>query len=820
MEQDNSKGKGKGEGRGKQPAEAAASDEARNRSAASFANPTYMTVGTGSTSEHASRLQAMLENDSGYGGSSTGGEDIWDPTHHADTHIPVANGGSIAERRAQAGAIHQLWYNQHRGALGRSISRVVELLKELQDFNKTWPVHYPSVPPTETRPSSRPPSQPGRSRPMSTYGEMLPAGSSPTSPTADAPPPLRRALTTADESTWAEASSAGETRASPEPRLMTPQVAQEFSILRPGQMNGRALHHEVLSSLNKDAIASMLDRKIGDSLRHLLALRERIEDTSSKVLITGDLNSGKSTFCNALLRRKVLPEDAEPCTAIFCEVLDARDNSGVEEVHAVHKDAVYRRHDETTYDVYSLQQLEEIVTDNTKYTQCKVYVKDVRAIDESLLNNGVVDIALIDAPGLNQDTTKTTAIFARQEEIDVVVFVVRAVDHFTLTAKEFIWAAAAEKAYLFIVVNHIDMVKSKENNKKKILEQLHGLSPQTFKESSELVHFVSSNRVPMAPTPPGGPGGSGSGSSSGGGGDDDPADDTKGKGKGKADPDNMRDFQSLEESLRRFVLERRARSKLAPARTYLTNILSDVNALAAVNLDMAQSDLGRISRELSELDSELVSSERAVSDAGDKAEQAIDDTVTDIFNHSRNALRTAIANAAAFTHDVPYPGLFGCFGFADDIKAAMLSHVSESVRSCEEYARSRAVSGVNLIKQLGILHGGNEFENIHFRPEVMFSKRRDVLAREVDISTEFWDFRPVLFGKSSDKMVPSMAVTAVTMATGSLIGMSTGLGNYISAAFGVAQVMSRYSARTLLIVTPAVLGMLFHGASARSGPVC
>ena len=171
-----------------------------------------------------------------------------------------------------------------------------------------------------------------------------------------------------------------------------------------------------------------------------------------------------------------------------------------------------------------------------------------------MLNNGAVDISLIDAPGLNSDTTKTTAVFARQEEIDVVVFVVSAANHFTQTAKEFIWAAAAEKAYIFMVVNGYDMIKDKERCQRMILEQLHGLSPRTFKESADLVHFVSSNAVPHpGHSAPGGDGGNGSGTASGssrGGPDFDPP-DPKGK-----DKEQMRDFEQLEQSLRRFVLEK------------------------------------------------------------------------------------------------------------------------------------------------------------------------------------------------------------------------------------------------------------------------
>ncbi len=408
-----------------------------------------MTVGTGSTSQHAARLQAMLEADSGYG-SNVGDEvpslspaDLaaWESAIQEDR--PLGSQGARqpttdADRRIQAGAIHQLWYNQHRGALTRSINGVVELLKEFQEMNVKWPAHYPSVQRTDSNPSSRPASRPGIQQAYSSVGDF----ESQSEPTR--PPALRRSLTSLDD-IEAESSRAAEKRTTVEPRLVTPQIAQEFSILKLDLKLGALHQAELVHSLEKSSIASLLDGKLSSSIKHLLNLRERIEDKSSKVLVTGDLNAGKSTFCNALLRRKVLPEDQQPCTSIFCEVLDARENSGIEEVHAIHKDAVYNRHDESTYDVYKLADLEKIVTDNTTYTQCKVYVKDVRTIDESLLNNGVVDISLIDAPGLNSDTTKTTAIFARQEEIDVVVFVVSAANHFTQSAKEFIWAAAAGK---------------------------------------------------------------------------------------------------------------------------------------------------------------------------------------------------------------------------------------------------------------------------------------------------------------------------------------------------------------------------------------
>ncbi|CAG8976062.1 hypothetical protein HYALB_00002340 [Hymenoscyphus albidus] len=763
--------------------------------------PQYMTVGSGSTSESAARLQALLDNDSGYGGSTAGdgvnvnGAPSWNPTLTEDRPTPslspAGQGGEAADngRRVQANAIHQLWYNQHRVALGRSINRVVESLKSLQEMNASWPATYPSVQRAELASPNRT-DRPALAHTNTGLNKRM------SMPVEPRPRPIRRAETSiGEQSSQAESSKSAEEKAAAEPRLITPQIAQEFSILKLDLKLGALYQSELVHSLEKNSIASLLDGKISTSIKHLLSLRERIEDTSSKVLVTGDLNAGKSTFCNALLRRKVLPEDQQPCTNIFCEVLDARENGGVEEVHAVHKDTQYNRHDETTYDVFALTDLEDLVVDNENYTQCKIYLQDVRSIDESLLNNGVVDISIIDAPGLNSDTTKTTAVFARQEEIDVVVFIVSAANHFTQTAREFIWAAAAEKAYIFMVVNGYDNIRDKERCQKMILEQVHGLSPRTFKESSDLVHFVSSNAIPTAP-PPGPPGGNGgSGSSSGGGGD---YDDSDPKGKGKAqDKDKIRDFEALEQSLRRFVLEKRARSKLAPAKTYLLNVLGDVHTLATVNQEVAQSELNRVSKELRELEPVLEASKKAKAEVSDDIDRTIEATCKSIYDHTRATLTSTISQAGEEDHGIPYPGLFSAFQYADDLKEAILSEISAAVTASEDHARSKTVGGVNSIKQLGLLHLGDEYTDLSFRSDVMFRRKRDILARQVEVETELWDFFDwsTILQKQEKMAGTGMALTVATAVGGRMVG---GYG-WIDGALGAAKIVGNNNMQKLII---------------------
>lgn len=761
---------------------------------------------------------ATLDNDSGYGTmngdesySNNGSARGWHPGLTEDrpipSHTPTLRGemnpAAENERKILAGHVHQMYYNQNRVQLGRAINRTVDMLKDLQHKNSSWPAQYPQV----RRPSnSRPDSRPGFTHTQSSAG----VGGLHQRDNVPLRPGPRRAATSLGEDSTAESSAAAERKA-PEPeRLITPQAAHDFSILKLDLKVQGLTQSDIVQSMEKKTIASLLDGKINSTIRHLLLLRDRIEDTSSKVLVTGDLNAGKSTFCNALLRRKILPEDQQPCTSIFCEVLDSRENGGVEEAHAIHKDVEYNRNDESTYDVYALYQLEKVVTDNEQYSQCKVYVKDIRTIDESLLNNGVVDISIIDAPGLNSDSLKTTAVFARQEEIDVVVFVVNAANHFTLSAKEFIWNAAKEKAYLFIVVNGYDNIRDKDRCQRGILNQVQRLSPQTFKESTDLVHFVSSNAIPVAPAPGPGPGGDGGGSGSSdlsGYGSPLPDEDESmskhgepgsppGKGKGK-DKEKIQDFEALETALRHFVLEKRARSKLAPAKTYLLNILSDLNVLATVNRDVAQAEFDRVSKELQELEPVYEQSKKARSEVSDDVDKTIEETASDVYSYTRTSLNTAITNVAEADLGVPYPGLLSAFQYAEDIKTAMLDQISAAVTSCEENARTKTVNGVNTIKSLGMLHLGDEYTDLSFRSDKMFQRKRDVLARQVDFGTEFWDFFDIggLWERQEKVAGTGMAVTVAGVLGGRMIG---GMG-WIDGAVGAARVMGTQNMRRMIV---------------------
>ncbi|KAL7665286.1 Dynamin-type G domain-containing protein [[Candida] zeylanoides] len=599
--------------------------------------------------------------------------------------------GALSAAPEMDASVQQLRYNENKVALDRAINQTIALLGSVVAENRQRPVVFPTG-----------------------YDE----------------------------------GSAASVRAqrAPEKRRIGEEAAGDphFKILKLELKVG--LSSTPLGALEKSTVATLVDAQLQSQTRYLRNLKDRVDDTTSKVFVTGDLNAGKSTFCNALLRRRVLPRDQQPCTAVFCEVVDAvRENRGVEEVHAVPRadaaaadptssdadvgaDAAagtaaarYNRADESTYETHSLRDLAHLVYQSDRYALLKVYVVDRRAPERSLLNNGVVDVQLIDAPGLNMDSYQTTQVFSRQEEIDLVVFVVNSENHFTLSAKEFISAAAAEKRYVFIVVNKFDNIRDKRKCQARILEQVKTLSPDSYKNSSEFVHFVSS-------------GGGDDGSDDGGsGGDDGGSDDDD----GGSDDDGLGDFSDprfdhLEDSLRRFLLDKRSISKLLPAKSYLLNLLGDLETLSRLNCEVHARERERLTREL---EAEVIPQFDAISaratQISDQIQAAVERHCSAVFHRTRSEVQHTIETFGD-RQCVPYPGLQYLYEYAVATQSAMLNTVLSAVRCCEGEAKESTAATVAEVTRLGQQTLGEEFLNDKvFNPDRMFARKRSQAERGV-----------------------------------------------------------------------------------------
>ncbi|ESK95665.1 transmembrane gtpase fzo1 [Moniliophthora roreri MCA 2997] len=606
----------------------------------------------------------------------------------------LANFSSITGERQLKVEDVQEQYIEQKDRLVNALDSTKSILNGLRKFNKEeWVVRYPQL----RESASAPAEEPKEKRRKSLRRSMTFADD----PTRETEVVVKQGLTrsvTLSSITDVREEQDDEQEL-PEDESLLPN--SDFRVLRLDLKlgaNRSATAASLVSQLEKASIANLLDDRIESSLSHVDKLRLRVEDTSSKVLVTGDLNAGKSTFVNALLRREVMPVDQQPCTTAFCEVHDAAENQGKEEVHIIKAGAVYDINDESTFTRASLSELEDIVSDNeSSERMLKLYLADTRTPAESLLNNGVVDISLIDAPGLNRDSLKTTALFARQEEIDVVVFVVSAENHFTLSAREFLLNASKEKAYLFIVVNKYDQIKNKEKCRRLVLEQIKELSPRTWQDAQDLVHFVDSAAALQPYT---------------------------------ANPS----FDDLESSLRSFVLVKRSKSKLQPVSTYLNNLLCDIDILAGANAIVANSELEQANAELSQVRPVLERMKQNREVLEDSLDSVEEDGATSAAVRTKSVLNFALERVGQGKLGVDrplvpmpsYPGILGIWDYARNVRRALVASIDAAVKLAEDEARVITSTGVDKIKNLADEHlpEGVERNKRVFIPEAMFSAVR------------------------------------------------------------------------------------------------
>lgn len=593
-------------------------------------------------------------------------------------------------------SMKQLHYNENRVALDRSINNSIELLYELSDENKQRPVFFPTE---------------------STDSENVLLNS----PRAHLALVRRNTDLTSKSVAKAKMGYLGLDKDEEEDEDEFGVTTADFKVLK---LNLKMGHDKIISSLDKKSVSGLFEQKLVQQVKYLLNLKDRVDDTSSKVFVTGDLNAGKSTFCNALLRRKLLPEDQQPCTSVFCEVIDAKkENNGIEEVHAVAIGSDYDQRDKTTYETHSLKELEDLVYECDKYSILKVYVLEYRTAEESLLGNGVIDIKLIDAPGLNMDSYQTTQVFSRQEEIDLVVFLVNSENHFTLSAKEFIAAAAADKRYVFIVVNKFDNIRDKNKCMSRILDQVKSLSPDTYKDAKDFVHFVSSSDA-LSGAPGGGDGPDG---------DDGPGDNER----HFADPN----FDNLEASLRKFILDKRSVSKLLPAKNYLLNLMGDLKTLSEINEKIYLKEADTKKKTLKETIAPkydlMVQDSLRVSD---KISKLVDKTCTLVYDSTRKEILSTV-DAFGSSQIVPYLGLQYAYEYAKETQRRMIDTIVSSVQKSEENARVTTGKTVQDIVAYGQLTLGDEFlADKKFKPDLMFTRRRDTIKRQLNDLIEVTDF--------------------------------------------------------------------------------
>ncbi|KAK9900712.1 hypothetical protein P389DRAFT_16486 [Cystobasidium minutum MCA 4210] len=708
----------------------------------------------------------------GIRGSSSSSRDEEPQSSTADNN----NHNNIHKKREDAA----VEFSKKRDDLLASIETSQQLVASLGAFNESkWTLHYPHQQLgylDATSSSSKAQRNEPPRRAASMFGEASSSTSSSTAPTSTeeasikniARPSLHiRAMTmapqaasssstvsspiAAEKPTSKDDASVNVTSTSNNVKSSAHPLAIDLRVGAPGQTSMTAL----MDRMSLATIAQLLSERFDVASEHLAKLQSRVRDGKSRILVTGDLNSGKSTFVNALLRRDILPTDQQPLTTVFCEVLDAQAyNEGKEEVHAITRSMLdkYERTKEETYQRFDLSELETIATDeDQKYGLVKVYLEDSRApisssvtsvvdheipaeveaaTNSSFIRNGIVSISLIDGPGLNQDTSLTTQVFSRQSEIDVVVFMVSADNGLTQSAKEFLWNAALEKAYIFIVVNKWKSIRDKVKCRRRVMDDIKNFSPRTFEKRDELVHFVEAAAVVEELS------------------------QTASEDKTPSAKPEDESFANLEESLRSFLLLKRLISKLDPSKNYLSNLLTDLANVAQLNIEAADCEYEEFEEKLKILKPihEKLQKEREIVEeaVGKEEEEHVDSVRNSAKQTLTQALETLSHLSSTASEIIPeYPGILAIWDWAAQVKASLVNYVESQTVKAEDDARVITVKGVETVSgELAtrflptVNAAGSTTSNAAgaasalpqrvFRPEVMFRKRREAIQKKRD----------------------------------------------------------------------------------------
>lgn len=336
--------------------------------------------------------------------------------------------------------------------------------------------------------------------------------------------------------------------------------------------------------------------------------------------------------------------------------------------------------------------------------------------------------------------------------------------------KEFLLNAANEKTHIFIVVNRFDSIRDKERCKRLILDQIRQLSPATYADADDLVHFVSAGNVDLEP------------------------------GATKLEAP---DFARMEQRLRAFVLENRTKSKLSPAKNYLINLLQDINSLSEANKKMAQEEYEEA---VSELEKDLPAYQnllRVRDRLLHQVEKAAEIAVVGIQKYTTKTLNAAVETIGATADSIEYPGIFLIWQYAQDIAESMSQALLKQVRQAEDHARKETDQALENIHTMGVEHLGNY-------PRVgsvdnMCVKKKD---RRVVISVEPTDF----FDFSLDEKMPGFALTfgALAMMGGRMFGVKDAVSAGIwSLSNTLGSSNSSRNIRQLIIPAVSIAGIGF-----------
>lgn len=181
---------------------------------------------------------------------------------------------------------------------------------------------------------------------------------------------------------------------------------------------------------------------------------ERIKTKKFRVAVVGEFKRGKTSLINALLGKRILPENIEPATATINRIV----YGNLPNAYLILKDGTKQQ--------IAIEQLEHYVTKRTKES-----LENAQKIQEAVVEYPSLFcqnyVELIDTPGMNDDYQMNQITIDYLKNVDLAIVAVSAMNLFGETEANFVAQLVEhpEIDQIVIVVTYIDQIQKRERER-------------------------------------------------------------------------------------------------------------------------------------------------------------------------------------------------------------------------------------------------------------------------------------------------------------------------------------------------------------------
>jgi hypothetical protein len=169
------------------------------------------------------------------------------------------------------------------------------------------------------------------------------------------------------------------------------------------------------------------------------------------------------------------------------------------------------------------------------------------------------------------------------------------------------------------------------------------------------------------------------------------------------------DFIELEDCLGKFIFEKRIKSKLLPAQTYLQRLLNEILGIIEYNKRRISEELCRVKHEL-----EIISpcfDELMAHNGLLQADlrRTVDEVTRNVYDHAKATLTQSASTVVVVQATIPWRGVFNVLQFTQNVHRAIVIEWARLIDNTRSEAVSHTVTGINLLHSVASNHARRLF---------------------------------------------------------------------------------------------------------------